>query len=822
MPNSYVNKVQFVRNGTTETLIDLTSDTVSASTLAQGYTAHDATGALITGTLAEGTHGGTVWQDENGYVHVSDEAWEGMPSGTISISSNGTVDVSAYASASVSVQPNLQTATKSYTPSETAQSETITADSSHDGLSSVSVSVGAISSNYVGSGVPRKSSSDLTASGATVTAPAGYYAEAATKSVSSMTLPTSTSGSGSGTSKATVGRSTSDQYINIPTGYNSSAAYYKVSAVANGTEGTPTATKGTVSNHSVSVTPSVTNSAGYIAGGTHSGTAVTVSASELVSGSQTITTNDTYDVTNLAEVVVSVSGGSGSGWQTMHDGNVWVNTSSPNWCAVDSYTTPLEADQTYRVTWGSDEYVCDTVALQNASIYDGYYIGNLAIVGGSQSANNEPFFIYRDSSTRLLICTSTTGEQNIYFKLELQVEGGATLITKSITQNGTYNALDDDADGYSSVTVNVSGGGGDNGSMSDPIRFFDYDGTLVASYSSVPSSLPSVPTHTGLTGGAWNHTLQQVTTQFNAMGTCDVGANYDTTSGATEIDVEFIDDARLAPYLKVAVNGTVEIDWGDNSSAESVTGTSLTTAISKQHTYSSVGKYTIKISPSSGTGYTLVGNNSAGMLSAGLSGVSKNCAYTSAVHKVRLGSGVRIGSYAFRSCVSLETISISPTSTGFLGDAFFACPKLRFVAIPSGITEVSTEFVRECRTLRAISMPTSLTGIGTTALRSCEALASVSIPHGVTSIPATMFYSCYSLATITVPSGVTSIGASAFYDCGSVAEYHIKPTTPPTLENVNAFSSGAPDLKIYVPSAKLADYQAAENWSTYASYMVGE
>ena len=71
----------------------------------------------------------------------------------------------------------------------------------------------------------------------------------------------------------------------------------------------PTATKGAVSNHSVSVTPSVTNSTGYISGGTKTGTAVTVSASELVSGSETKTANGTYDVTNLAEVVVNVSGG---------------------------------------------------------------------------------------------------------------------------------------------------------------------------------------------------------------------------------------------------------------------------------------------------------------------------------------------------------------------------------------------------------------------------------------------------------------------------------------------------------------------------------
>ena len=41
-----INKVQY---GNT-TLIDLTSDTVTADKLMQGYTAHDRTGAVITGT----------------------------------------------------------------------------------------------------------------------------------------------------------------------------------------------------------------------------------------------------------------------------------------------------------------------------------------------------------------------------------------------------------------------------------------------------------------------------------------------------------------------------------------------------------------------------------------------------------------------------------------------------------------------------------------------------------------------------------------------------------------------------------------------------
>ena len=88
---------------------------------------------------------------------------------------------------------------------------------------------------------------------------------------------------------------------------------YASASVPAGTEGTPTATKGTVSNHSVSVTPSVTNTTGFITGSTKTGTAVTVSASELVSGSQTVTQNGTVDVTNLASLIVNVTGGGGGG-----------------------------------------------------------------------------------------------------------------------------------------------------------------------------------------------------------------------------------------------------------------------------------------------------------------------------------------------------------------------------------------------------------------------------------------------------------------------------------------------------------------------------
>ena len=109
--------------------------------------------------------------------------------------------------------------------------------------------------------------------------------------------------------KTNISPTTSSQTISPDNGYDGLSSV-QINAMPSGTAGTPTASKGTVSNHQVSVTPSVTNTTGYITGSTKTGTAVTVSASELVSGSETKTANGTYDVTNLASLVVNVSGSS--------------------------------------------------------------------------------------------------------------------------------------------------------------------------------------------------------------------------------------------------------------------------------------------------------------------------------------------------------------------------------------------------------------------------------------------------------------------------------------------------------------------------------
>ena len=67
------------------------------------------------------------------------------PQGTKSITANGTgIDVVNYASVNVNVpsgQPTLQTKTKTYTPTTSQQTESVTADSGYDGIDTVNITV---------------------------------------------------------------------------------------------------------------------------------------------------------------------------------------------------------------------------------------------------------------------------------------------------------------------------------------------------------------------------------------------------------------------------------------------------------------------------------------------------------------------------------------------------------------------------------------------------------------------------------------------------------------------------------------------------------
>lgn len=144
---------------------------------------------------------------------------------------------------------------------------------------------------YTGS-ISSKSSSDLTASGATVTAPAGYYASNATKSVAS----------GSATAPATI----SGTSATVSTGTNTLTLSKTVSVTPSVTAGY--VSSGTAGNSSVSLTASVTTKAAATITPTTSNQ--TIASGTYLTGTQTISGDANLVASNIVsgKSIFGVSG----------------------------------------------------------------------------------------------------------------------------------------------------------------------------------------------------------------------------------------------------------------------------------------------------------------------------------------------------------------------------------------------------------------------------------------------------------------------------------------------------------------------------------
>ena len=342
------------------------------------------------------------------------------------------------------------------------------------------------------------------------------------------------------------------------------------------------------------------------------------------------------------------------------------------------------------------------------------------------------------------------------------------------------------------------GGGGSSSVSSNNVNFYDYDGTLVASYSLSEAqsltTLPDGPTHDGLTFQGWNYTLEKVKAFTRPM---NVGSMYITDDGKTRLHIRIAAEGRMNVHLDISqtVSNGVTIDWGDGSATETLaeTGRVITT-----HTYANIGDYTITLDPVDGCELGL-GNGSYSYCMLGSTG-DNGKVYCNMLQAVQIGTNItKIYNYAFSYCYSLASVTI-----------------------PDSVTSIGISAFDGCYSLASITIPDSVTSIGNSVFSKCYSLASVTIPDSVTSIGNSAFNGCYSLASVTIPDSVTSIGNSAFSSCYGMAKYHLKPTTPPTLSSTNAFNTIPSDCIIYVPQGCLEAYQNATNWTTYASKMQEE
>lgn len=407
------------------------------------------------------------------------------------------------------------------------------------------------------------------------------------------------------------------------------------------------------------------------------------------------------------------------------------------------------------------------------------------------------------------------------------------------------------------------------------VNFYDYDGTLLHSYTvqefANVTALPPNPSHTGLTAQGWNYTLAQIRTELTAYGRCNIGQMYITDDGKTRLYIHIDDDTppnRMTFNLRFrsSVANNVTLDWGDGTSETK--GATSDTIYS--HTYTNVGDYVVTLKVNSGT--VTITSTSANYSIIGTVSDQLNYVNRHRIVKVELGEKINLGNYTFNYCNAIKSITIPSSVTSIGNYSFQFCLSLRHVtipstvsqignyafcynyslstiAIPSSVTSIGTNAFQDLRTLRLLIIPSTVTSLGGYSVNTCHALQSISlspritsienytfqsctnlrsviIPSTVTSVGSTAFSACYGLTTITIPSLVTSIGTSAFSNCYGIGEYHMKPTTPPTLTNTNTFNGITSNCIIYVPRSEnqqvLNAYKTAQYWSTYANRMQEE
>ena len=468
---------------------------------------------------------------------------------------------------------------------------------------------------------------------------------------------------------------------------------------------------------------------------------------------------------------------------------------------------------------------------------------------------------------------------------EIEREDGTVLTIKDAEARASINGMNPVLQQILAGVNDIKSGIGDTKSIIDAIltgelpttgvRFLDYDGSVVATYSAKEfanvSELPENPTHTGLTAQGWNWSLADAKTYVGAHGALDIGQMYVTDDGKTRLYIS-LPEGRTSPILQLYLNANSEldIDWGDGSTHSTFTSTSADYK-SERHEYSAFGDYVISVSVTTG-GFILQSSSSSVssiLWNGNDNSNSPDRAYNNAIKKVEIGDSVTsIGQRAFSGCSSLSSITIPDTVTSIDSYAFYYCYSLSSITIPDGVTNISTYAFSGCSSLSSITIPDSVTSIssnafsgcpslssitipdgvtsiGSNAFSGCSSLSSITIPDGVTSIGSSAFQQCYSLSSITIPDGVTSIGTYAFQNCSSLSSITIpdtvtsieggtftncrymtyikfESTTPPTVTNSNAWSGVSSSTKILVPTGTLETYKTATNYPDPAIYTYEE
>lgn len=418
--------------------------------------------------------------------------------------------------------------------------------------------------------------------------------------------------------------------------------------------------------------------------------------------------------------------------------------------------------------------------------------------------------------------------------------GSAVLINKDITENGTYNAENDNADGYKKVVVNVPPYEQDLSNLK-PVVFVDYDGSVVYNYTEeeflAMDSFPANPSHSGLTAQGWNWDLAEAKSLVQKYRCLCVGQNYVTSDGLTKLYLTF-DEWTVQFDLQIRLtvtSGTVTLDWGDGSQTETSSGTGEK---GFSHLYSTAGSYVLTIKSNDavyGLGSTGGSNGVCYYNNAQQSKVSAD-----ALRKLEIGNGVNtLNRSCFSNCEELQSISIPTTVTnygsGTSGQTFQTAFSLKCIVFPKNSTllggsmfnthhqfvvfpstNVSNIQISGTDSGCVLKIFTAVCNSPVAVINGARDLKYFAVGGTYTTVPNSFCRNAHLVERIVVPSSVTEVSDYAFADVWG--DLYMLPTSVPTLVNARAVNNCR---KVYVPYSAdhsvLNAYKTATTWSSLAS-----
>ena len=135
---------------------------------------------------------------------------------------------------------------------------------------------------------------------------------------------------------------------------------------------------------------------------------------------------------------------------------------------------------------------------------------------------------------------------------------------------------------------------------------------------------------------------------------------------------------------------------------------------------------------------------------------------------VYIGEAVsQIGSQAFASCNSLQSVHFENTRLAELPDQiFYNCSSLSSVVFPVNLNKIGNESFAYCYSLRTLTLPAALREIGQYAFTNVP-IVSLELPSGLLVIGDWAF-SNTSVQELILPEGLQTVGTYAFYNCSDL------------------------------------------------------